>query len=367
MDRAGFGSTSLTTGDGGGVVARQLYHPYGTVRWSEGTLPTDFGFTGQRGVPGTGLIFMHARYYHPSLGRFVSADTIVPEPGNPQDLNRYSYVRNNSLILIDPSGHQVRPPEECGSLCYSGTFGPYNTSMPAHAVYLPPVVQKQPLTTGTYYHQSEAAEFLLSAHPGFSDDDGVLLNYHQPGYLRPKVASGLEGEVSVPGIAAGARYEYETVYTSGGVYEENYKPTVHAGLHVGLSRVGLQLGEERNLATNETKPYFGAELGPANAELQPGEFTVGLSAGGHFVEAGADWQMSGNYLFVTSHGFLEQCGGIGGFTRQYANGMNFNDIPVYFVGDANRSGLSYLRSELFFRRRAYYLVGPGGTTYIDPW
>jgi len=29
----------------------------------------------------------------------------VPEPGNPQALNRYSYVRNNSLRYTDPTGH----------------------------------------------------------------------------------------------------------------------------------------------------------------------------------------------------------------------------------------------------------------------
>ena len=99
------GSTSLTTDSGGAVVARQLYHPYGEVRWSEGTLPTDFGFTGQRLDSGTGLVFMHARYYHPGLGRFISADTIVLNPGNPQSLNRYSYVLGNPLKYIDPSGH----------------------------------------------------------------------------------------------------------------------------------------------------------------------------------------------------------------------------------------------------------------------
>ena len=71
MDRTGLGSTSLTTGEGGGIVARQLYHPFGTVRWSAGTLPTDFGFTGQRDVPGIGLIFMHARHYHPKTGARV--------------------------------------------------------------------------------------------------------------------------------------------------------------------------------------------------------------------------------------------------------------------------------------------------------
>ncbi|MBC6962635.1 MAG: hypothetical protein DWB48_07870, partial [Nitrosomonas sp.] len=39
------------------------------------------------------------------LGRFLSADTIVPNPLDPQDLNRFSYVRNNPLRYIDPSGH----------------------------------------------------------------------------------------------------------------------------------------------------------------------------------------------------------------------------------------------------------------------
>ncbi|MCP4543491.1 MAG: RHS repeat-associated core domain-containing protein [Chloroflexi bacterium] len=111
------GSTSLTTNASGGVTARQLYYPYGEVRWGEGAAATDFGFTGQRSVAGTGLVFMHARFYDPLLGRFVSADTIVPDPGNPQDLNRYAYVRNNPLMYIDPSGHAAdhfRNSKYCG-------------------------------------------------------------------------------------------------------------------------------------------------------------------------------------------------------------------------------------------------------------
>jgi RHS repeat-associated protein len=104
------GSTSLTTDGGGAVVARQLYHPYGTVRWREGALPTDFTYTGQRAVAGTGLMDYRARYYHPTLGRFVSADTVVPEAGNPQDWNRYAFVRNNPLAYTDPTGHVPSPP-----------------------------------------------------------------------------------------------------------------------------------------------------------------------------------------------------------------------------------------------------------------
>lgn len=62
-------------------------------------------FTGQEQDPETGLYFYNARYYNPVLGRFISPDSIVPEPGNPQSLNRYSYVENNPVNRIDPSGH----------------------------------------------------------------------------------------------------------------------------------------------------------------------------------------------------------------------------------------------------------------------
>jgi len=63
------GSTSLTTDAVGNVVARRRYAPYGKERWAAGALPTDCGFTGQRDVPGTGLMYYRARYYHPALGR----------------------------------------------------------------------------------------------------------------------------------------------------------------------------------------------------------------------------------------------------------------------------------------------------------
>jgi len=68
------------------------------------------GFTGQRRDSGSGLLYYGARWYDPALGRFAQGDTIVPNPGNPQSLNRYSYVGNQPLKLVDPSGH--RP--ECG-------------------------------------------------------------------------------------------------------------------------------------------------------------------------------------------------------------------------------------------------------------
>ena len=81
------------------------YLPFGETRWMSGTTPTDRRFTGQREVPAIGLYDYNARMYWPAAGRFVSADTVVPELKDPQAFNRYAYVRNSPLTRVDPSGN----------------------------------------------------------------------------------------------------------------------------------------------------------------------------------------------------------------------------------------------------------------------
>jgi RHS repeat-associated protein len=76
-----------------------------TVPLSGGSTPTAYKFTGQGLDEATGLYFYNAWYYDPALGCFVQADTVVPEPGNPQALNRYAYALNNPLRYTDPTGH----------------------------------------------------------------------------------------------------------------------------------------------------------------------------------------------------------------------------------------------------------------------
>jgi len=98
------GSATLTTDTGGNRVGELRYTPYGVTRYEWGSTPTDRRYTGQP-WEGFGLYDYGARMYSPSLGRFISADPIVPEPRNPQDLNRYAYVRNNPLGYVDPTGH----------------------------------------------------------------------------------------------------------------------------------------------------------------------------------------------------------------------------------------------------------------------
>jgi RHS repeat-associated protein len=105
------GSTSVTTSNSGAKTNDVRYYAYGGQRTGNLlALPTDHTFTGQKLDRGTGLLYYGARYYDSGLGMFISPDSIVPSPGDPQSLNRYSYVRNNPLGRFDPTGHADIPP-----------------------------------------------------------------------------------------------------------------------------------------------------------------------------------------------------------------------------------------------------------------
>jgi RHS repeat-associated protein len=100
------GSTSITANSSGGLFAELRYKPWGEERHTNGvTTPTRRQYTGQIKDAEIGLYFYNARYYSSAVGRFLSADTIVPSPSDPQQLNRYAYGLNNPVKYIDPSGH----------------------------------------------------------------------------------------------------------------------------------------------------------------------------------------------------------------------------------------------------------------------
>jgi len=61
------------------------------------------------------LYWYASRWYSASLGRFVSPDTIIPQPGNPQAWDRYSYVNSNPVRYTDPSGHKACEWDENGN------------------------------------------------------------------------------------------------------------------------------------------------------------------------------------------------------------------------------------------------------------
>jgi RHS repeat-associated protein len=104
------GSTIRVANANFAALDRMRYKPFGESRDPGTGLDTDHKFTGQiedasTALNGAPLYWYGSRAYDPALGRFVCPDTIVPRPGDPQSLNRYSYVLNNPLKYRDPSGH----------------------------------------------------------------------------------------------------------------------------------------------------------------------------------------------------------------------------------------------------------------------
>jgi RHS repeat-associated protein len=96
----------MMTDEGGAVVARYDYKPFGATADATGTVTSDIQFTGHRTDAENGMIYMNARYYDPQIARFISPDPVIPEMYNPQALNPYSYAYNNPISYYDPSGLQ---------------------------------------------------------------------------------------------------------------------------------------------------------------------------------------------------------------------------------------------------------------------
>ena len=93
------------------------YAPYGESYAETGTTDRVFAGMDQDTVSSGAYPLYDALYreYHPTWGRWVSPDPAglgAVDPGNPQSWNRYAYVTNNPLALIDPLG--LAPPT-CGS------------------------------------------------------------------------------------------------------------------------------------------------------------------------------------------------------------------------------------------------------------
>jgi RHS repeat-associated protein len=77
--------------------------------WTSIAAVTHRGFTSHEQLDNVGLIHMNGRVYDPTIGRFLSADPVVQAPFMSQSLNRYSYVMNNPLSFVDPTGYDGEP------------------------------------------------------------------------------------------------------------------------------------------------------------------------------------------------------------------------------------------------------------------
>jgi RHS repeat-associated protein len=99
------GSTVMTTGANGGWIGDLQLYPWGEAWVSAGSPGYDQHFAGMNQVDGAPLLYPAPfRRYSTPQGRWLSPDPLGGNIGNPQSLNRYAYVMNNPMSLIDPLG-----------------------------------------------------------------------------------------------------------------------------------------------------------------------------------------------------------------------------------------------------------------------
>lgn len=99
--------TPSTISDDEGNVAHQEYGPFGALQGTPAFISffgTHLGFTGHQQDFDLGLTDMGGRVFDPLAGRFTTADPIMQAPFFSQGQNRYAYVLNDPINLIDPTG-----------------------------------------------------------------------------------------------------------------------------------------------------------------------------------------------------------------------------------------------------------------------
>jgi RHS repeat-associated protein len=90
---------------GGQATSRHDYGPYGNPLTTNGsTILNGKSYINERFDPETGLQYLHARYYDPDLGRFLTPDTWDPTIAE-VDVNRYAYAGNDPVNFSDANGH----------------------------------------------------------------------------------------------------------------------------------------------------------------------------------------------------------------------------------------------------------------------
>jgi RHS repeat-associated protein len=100
----GLGSARALTDATGRVVQTYQTDEFGVSTTMQGTSNQPFGFTGEQGDPESGFVFLRARMYDPSTGRFLQRDPLTKSGPGILGWNRFAYVGDNPINHTDASG-----------------------------------------------------------------------------------------------------------------------------------------------------------------------------------------------------------------------------------------------------------------------
>ena len=102
----GHGDVVQIIDQAGNILNHYEYDEWGNIADQIETIDNDFKYCGELYDDETGLYYLRARYYDPSVGRFISKDSVEGSITNPLSLNLYTYVENNPLGYFDYTGQE---------------------------------------------------------------------------------------------------------------------------------------------------------------------------------------------------------------------------------------------------------------------
>jgi RHS repeat-associated protein len=136
-------------------------------------------FTGYEHDDETGLEFAHARYYGSSQGRFTSTDPFLGSgrTGSPQSWNRYAYVLNNPLRLVDPTGMGDQDPQPPPPPPPAPVIPPISSDLPGSPLYQKQMdLAPRPTVTVTQTKIEAAGDLKLPNGEGYVTGTVAVLN-----------------------------------------------------------------------------------------------------------------------------------------------------------------------------------------------
>ncbi len=101
------GSVVATTDSSGNLVDGYVYEPFGTLLESHEPHPNPWQFQSGFYDNSTGLYKFGERYYDPTVGRWTQRDPVAGSLADVEGLNRYLFVGDDPVNVVDPSGKDV--------------------------------------------------------------------------------------------------------------------------------------------------------------------------------------------------------------------------------------------------------------------
>jgi RHS repeat-associated protein len=264
----------------GDYLGELRYKPWGETRFSDGSQPTKRQFQGQIEESALGLYFFNARWMDTSIGRFVQADTDVPESQGVQAWDRYAFVNNNPVKYTDPTGHNIC--DEEGNCWDQGRPTRGYRTRPPRMFPVPPPVPYAPPGGDPAAPVTVGLEWLTGSgprHHEFREGDPFmeLLQMHEHLELvrliiASQISAGNFQPGSIPydlsGIEGVPKYikDYSTLATGGqtgnlavtylGSYKLNYY-VVSLDIANGTAQVLIHVQNSSTLGSGTRPPVIG--------------------------------------------------------------------------------------------------------------